>query len=116
VKDARIRQVHVVITVIHPRDPLHLAHHPLDLALAHILGLPVVQVLGAPLAVDMVVSFEGVVPDAEMPLEGEGWRVDDDEEEQNRLDCIVSMVVGTRHLCEAKHDMQGRTGLGDEWQ
>lgn len=44
-----------------------------------------------------------MVPDAEMPLEGEGWRVEDDEEEQDRLDCNVSIVVGTRRLCDAEH-------------
>ena len=82
--------MHVVITVVHPRDTLHDRHHALYLTSLDIPFLPVVQILCPTFAPDEVIGFDGVIPDADVPLEGERGRVEDDEQEEEGFDCDVS--------------------------
>lgn len=77
----------VVVAVVHPCDPLRLGHDAPNTSIPSITLAPVVDVQFPAFPVDAVVRLDGVPPDANVPLEREGRRVEQDEDEEEDFDC-----------------------------
>jgi len=62
--------VQIIITIIEPCDPSQSGDH-LYASFTSIIPLPFIEVSAATSRIDEKVSFQGGVPDSEMPEEGE---------------------------------------------
>ncbi len=97
----------VVITIITPNDARY-PRHQLDPTLPCILPLPIIEVSCSPASIDEKVGFERCVPDSEMPNEGEGRGVGEDDEKEEELDWISGLAGASGSRRTKRKEKEGK--------